>query len=86
MSVSCLILFCFQYLIMNSLNKQGIRALEDVYGREKLVNDCLLSYRVNEVNKKYKTFVFVVVCTLGCVVYIFFKKMICTMFDKSFST
>lgn len=84
-SLGMMLLVLLNYWFWNSKIRKNIKYMECIYGKELLINDCLLAYRVNEVNKKCKTVCFSITCILGCVIYLFFKKLILTIFEKSFS-
>ncbi|GCE63168.1 hypothetical protein MHSWG343_01460 [Candidatus Mycoplasma haematohominis] len=73
-----------QYFMFKSGNDRIIKALEDNFGREKLVDECMYCHKMHKVNFRYKTVFFIVVCFQGCLFYLLFKRMLCTIFDKSF--
>lgn len=82
---SLLILMDFlQYNMVKSNYGVILRALEDNFGREKLIDECMYCYRMHKVNSKYKTICFIIACFKGCLFFLFFKRMLCTIFDKSF--
>lgn len=72
------------YVLFRFKGQGGLYALEHVYGKEKIVNECLLGCRLNCTNRRYKCVVFVILCFAGCLFYLFFKRLICALFDKSF--
>ncbi|AEG73824.1 hypothetical protein MHF_1594 [Mycoplasma haemofelis Ohio2] len=74
------------YGIASVRTKNIICAMERLYSTDKIADKTLCAYRINESNRKQKIICFGIVCLLGCVIYIFFKKLICTIFEKSFYT
>lgn len=72
------------YGIARSRSTKIIKALEEVYPPEKIMDECLCNHRLSVNNRKQKLIAFAIVCWLGCVVYLFFKKLICNIFEKSF--
>ncbi|AEW45999.1 hypothetical protein MHC_05730 [Mycoplasma haemocanis str. Illinois] len=74
------------YGIASVRTKNIICAMERLYSTDKIADKTLCAYRINESNRRQKIVCFGIVCLLGCVIYIFFKKLICTIFEKSFYT
>ncbi|OAL10249.1 hypothetical protein A6V39_02280 [Candidatus Mycoplasma haematobovis] len=72
------------YAIARSRSTKIIKALEEVYPPDKIMDECLCNHRLSVNNRKQKLIAFAIVCWLGCVVYLLFKKLICNIFEKSF--
>lgn len=74
-----------QYFFFRSEYTKFVNALEDRFGGEKIVDECLYCSRMWKVDFRYKSFAFIIVCFCGCFFYLLLKRLICVIFEKSFA-
>ncbi|OAL10251.1 hypothetical protein A6V39_02290 [Candidatus Mycoplasma haematobovis] len=61
-----------------------IKSLEELYPSDQIIDIALCNHRLALLNRKLKIFSFATIALLGCVIFLFTKKFLCTLFRRSF--
>lgn len=72
------------FALANYRTNKIIAALEELYPVDEVVDISLCNHKLALLNRKLKIFSFATVALLGCVIFLFTKKFVCTLFRRSF--